>query len=205
MIMKKLRIFAECMLLLLFSQLSAQTIVKMDMPTQADHPLEVVALFDEEIPEGIPVVLGLMGYDVAGGLTPYSYEWILNDEVISTNDIAIFTPQTGDNLVLTITDQNICSASTTFDLKIASVPGTNSDHSEDIRIYPTLVQNELFIGYPSASAAESNVRIFDVSGKLVFETHLQSSSKIFPGLKTGIYFVSVKMNDKHKVEKITAF
>lgn len=203
--MKKLRIFAGCMLLLLFSQLSAQTVVKMDMPTQADHPLEVVALFDEEIPEGIPVVLGLMGYDVDGGLTPYSYEWILNDEVISTNDIAIFTPQTGDNLVLTITDQNICSASTTFDLKIASVPGASSDHSEDIRIYPTLVQNELFIGFPSASAAESHVRIFDVSGKLVFETHLQSSSKIFPGLETGIYFVSVKMNDKHKVEKITAF
>ncbi len=205
MIMKKIQIITGLLLLLFSSYLSAQTVVKMEMPTQADQPLEVVALFNEEIPEGIPVVLGLMGYDVSGGMTPYSYQWTLNEEVISTSDIAVFTPHTGDNLMLTITDHNICNSSATFDLKIAEVPGTNDETPEDIRIYPTLVQNEIFIGFPNTTNAPSHVRIFDVNGKLVFETHLQSSSGIFPGLETGIYFVSVRVNDKHKVEKITAF
>jgi len=203
--MNSFKIFSGLILLLLGSMLAAQTVVKMDMPPQADEALQVVALFDEELPEGVPVVLGLMGYDFSGGMAPFNFEWMLNGEVISTNDIAIFTPHTGDDLVLKITDNNACSASTAFNLKISSIPKPEDEGLENIRIYPTMVKDEIFIELPQSDVSISQVRIFDVTGKLVFEQDLQGSTRIFPGLDSGIFFVSVRMNEKHKVEKVTAF
>src|SRR5680860_816539 len=110
--MRTIKVFLFLVIGFTVSGISAQTVVKMDMPEQADFPLEVVALFDEEIPEGIPVVLGLMGYDVEGGITPYSFEWTQNGDVVSTTDIVIFTPAKGDDLSLTISDKNKCRATT---------------------------------------------------------------------------------------------
>jgi hypothetical protein len=131
--------------------LRAQTVVKMELPPQADEPLKVVALFDEEIPEDIPVVLGLMGYNVEGGNAPYLFEWLLNGVVISTTDVAVFTPKKGDDLVLKVTDNNICSASTAFNLKVASLPKNNKEAGESIVLYPTVVKQELFVELPQIS------------------------------------------------------
>src|SRR5690606_6259664 len=86
----------------------AQTGVKMEVPPQAQEPLAVVVLFDEQVPEGIPVVLGLMGYDVTGGIEPYTYEWIQHGTVIGTGDIVVITPAKGDKFELNATDKNRC-------------------------------------------------------------------------------------------------
>lgn len=184
-----------------FIGLEAQTVVKMDLPPQADQPLTVVALFDEEIPEGIPVVLGLMGYDVEGGNAPYLFEWLLNGVVVSTSDVAIFTPKKGDDLVLKVTDNNICSASTAFNLKVASLPKSDEEVRASITLYPTLVKQELFVELPQSSQ-RSLVRIFNLSGSVVYETLLSGNARLNLNLASGTYFVSVKSGDMHKVEKI---
>lgn len=202
--MSKIFSFAIILLTLYPIFLKAQTVVKMDMPPQADMPLEVVALFDEEIPEGIPVVLGLMGYDIAGGMEPYQFEWLLNDEVISTTDIAVFTPHQGDDLVLRITDNNICSASTAFNLKISSLPrqGNNSDNF--VRIFPTLVKRDIQIEFTAAPDPNTLLRIFDISGKEVWQQPVRRNTRISPALQPGTYFVSIKSGTFHHVEKIIA-
>lgn len=181
--------------------LRAQTVVKMELPPQADEPLKVVALFDEEIPEDIPVVLGLMGYNVEGGNAPYLFEWLLNGVVISTTDVAVFTPKKGDDLVLKVTDNNICSASTAFNLKVASLPKNNKEAGESIVLYPTVVKQELFVELPQSSQ-RTLVRIFNLIGAVVYETFLSGNARLDLNLVSGTYFVSVKSGDLHKVEKI---
>lgn len=181
--------------------LRAQTVVKMELPPQADEPLKVVALFDEEIPEDIPVVLGLMGYNVEGGNAPYLFEWLLNGIVISTTDVAVFTPKKGDDLVLKVTDNNICSASTAFNLKVASLPKNNKEAGESIVLYPTVVKQELFVELPQISQ-RTLVRIFNLIGAVVYETFLSGNARLDLNLVSGTYFVSVKSGDLHKVEKI---
>jgi hypothetical protein len=205
MIMKIVNILWLLGWLISGTQLLAQTVVKMDLPPQSDDPITVVALFDEEIPEGIPVVLGLMGYDVQGGMSPYKFEWLLNGAVISTGDIAIFTPTKGDDLVLNVIDNNVCSATTSFNLKVASIPGNNKLGLENVRIYPTVFQNEIFIEFPETGQTDAWVRIFDVGGKQVHESHVRGSTKIALDLESGVYFVSIKEGGNHKVEKIIAF
>jgi hypothetical protein len=179
--------------------ISAQTVVKMDMPEQADEALKVVALFEEEIPTGIPVVLGLMGYEVEGGFTPYLFEWLLNNKVISTNDVVIFTSQKGDELELKVTDNNKCRASTYFKLKFATIEQAKSD---SIAIYPTIVKDKIQIWLPEKSDVQALVRVFDVTGKMVHKQTIWNSTGITPSLASGTYFVSVRTTNEHKVGKI---
>ena len=184
---------------------SAQTVVKMNMPPQAKDPLKVTVLFDEEVPEGMPVVLGLMGYSVSGGMTPYTYEWMQNGKVIGTGDVVIVTPAKGDKIELKATDKNKCYSTMAFSLKVISrSPGANNQKNDSYTISPTLVKNGIIhIGLPDAeNKLKANVRIFDTNGALKHQSFITGSSDITFGLPTGNYFVSVQTNVFHKVEKI---
>ena len=184
---------------------SAQTVVKMNMPPQAKDPLQVIVLFDEEVPEGMPVVLGLMGYSVSGGMTPYTYEWMQNGKVIGTGDVVIVTPAKGDKIELKATDKNKCYSTMAFSLKVISrSPGANTQKNDSYTISPTLVKNGVIhIGLPDAdNKLKANVRIFDTNGTLKHQSFITGSSDITFGLPTGNYFVSVQTDDFHKVEKI---
>jgi len=171
---------------------------------QADQPLSVVALFDEKMPEGIPVVLGLMGYDVEGGIAPYIFEWQLNGEVISTSDIAVFTPRKGDDLVLSVSDNNHCRASTAFNLKAAIVPKNPDEGEEGIKVYPTVFTHEVFVQFPEIAHEKALVRIFNMQGIMFYQGYLHESAGIPLDLTPDTYFISVKTGDKHKVERIIA-
>lgn len=199
-----MKLFILLFLLLALTPLTAQTVIKMDMPQQADKPLTIVALFNEEIPEEIPVVLGVMGYNLEGGTTPYLFEWTLNNLIISTSDVAIFTPKKGDDLSLTIIDNNNCRASTSFNLKVAKLEQNNTKANDEIKIYPTIITDNLIIKLPTTADATALVRIFDVDGIVRFKKSISETTTLNLNLSTGTYFVSVKQNSTHKVEKIIA-
>ena len=184
---------------------SAQTVVKMNMPPQAKDPLKVTVLFDEEVPEGMPVVLGLMGYSVSGGMTPYTYEWMQNGKVIGTGDVVIVTPAKGDKIELKATDKNKCYSTMAFSLKVISrSPGANTQKNDSYTISPTLVKNGVIhIGLPDAeNKLKANVRIFDTNGTLKHQTYITGSADVTCELPPGNYFISLQTNDFHKVEKI---
>lgn len=184
---------------------SAQTVIKMNMPPQAKDPLKVTVLFDEEMPEGMPVVLGLMGYSVSGGMTPYTYEWMQNGKVIGTGDVVIVTPAKGDKIELKATDKNKCYSTMAFSLKVISrSPGANTQKNDSYTISPTLVKNGVIhIGLPDAeNKLKANVRIFDTNGTLKHQTYITESTDVTCALPPGNYFVSLQTDDFHKVEKI---
>lgn len=184
---------------------SAQTVVKMNMPPQAKDPLKVTVLFDEEVPEGMPVVLGLMGYSVSGGMTPYTYEWMQNGKVIGTGDVVIVTPAKGDKIELKATDKNKCYSTMAFSLKVISrSPGANTQKNDSYTISPTLVKNGVIhIGLPDVeNKLKANVRIFDTNGTLKHQTYITESTDVTCALPPGNYFVSLQTDDFHKVEKI---
>ena len=188
-----------------FMLCNAQTVVKMNLPPQAKDPLKVTVLFDEEVPEGMPVVLGLMGYSVSGGIAPYTFEWMQNGKVIGTSDVVIVTPAKGDKIELKATDKNKCYSTMAFSLKVISrSPGANNQKNDSYTISPTLVKNGIIhIGLPDAeNKLKANVRIFDTNGTLKHQSFITGSSDITFGLPTGNYFVSVQTDDFHKVEKI---
>lgn len=183
---------------------NAQTIVKMSVPTQAKEPLQVVVLFDEQVPEGMPVVLGLMGYNVSGGIEPYTFQWVQNGNVIGTGDVVVITPKKGDQFSLKATDKNKCYNTTSFNMKVISKINEQNEEEKGFKIYPTLVKNEIInIDLPKFDKPTIvNIRVFDVKGNLMFQTFATESYTVNYHLNNGIYFVSVKTDEFHKVEKI---
>lgn len=183
---------------------NAQTIVKMSVPTQAKEPLQVVVLFDEQVPEGMPVVLGLMGYNVSGGIEPYTFQWVQNGNVIGTGDVVVITPKKGDQFSLKATDKNKCYNTTSFNMKVISKINGQNEEEKGFKIYPTLVKNEIInIDLPKFDKPTIvNIRVFDVKGNLMFQTFATESYTVNYHLNNGIYFVSVKTDEFHKVEKI---
>ena len=185
--------------------MTAQVIVKMDLPPQAEQPLAVKVLFEEEVPEGMPVVLGLVGYRISGGVQPYSYEWIQNGKVVGTGDVVVITPAKGDVFELKATDKNKCHSLTSFSLKVIQRVSTEANPvGRNIRIYPSIVQDDVFhIEVPEhLRSAGVWVRFFDVKGLKLYETVLHCSTSLKHLLPDGIYFVSVSNVEVHRVEKI---
>ena len=184
---------------------SAQTVVKMKMPPQAKDPLQVTVLFNEEVPEGMPVVLGLMGYSVSGGITPYAYEWMQNGKVIGTGDVVVVTPAKGDKIELKATDKNKCYSTMSFSMKvIAKIKNDEKDKEKEYKISPTMVKNGIVhITLPETeSPIRANVRIFDTNGAQVYQNQITGSTLITFDLPDGNYFISVKTDNYHKVGKI---
>ena len=185
--------------------LGAQTVVKMEMAPQADQPLSVVTLFDEELPVGIPVVLGLMGYAIEGGVEPFQYEWKVNGSTISTEDVVVFTPQIGDHVALNVMDGNQCVISTKVNLNATTTPEYNNpDFYNSIKVYPTVVSGSVNIEIPKIDNGNAMVRVFNLNGKVVLKEEMVLSGSLILDIEPGVYFVSVKLGAIHKVEKIIA-
>lgn len=196
-------ILSQLLLLGIFSQ----TVVKMSLPPQSKEPLKVTVLFDEEVPEGMPVVLGLMGYSVSGGIEPYTYEWVQNGKVMGTGDIVIITPAKGDKFELKATDKNRCYSVSSFSMKVISRLGKHNEENDKnsaYKIYPTWVKDDrIHIELPYfESPIQTKVRIFDVRGTLKYQSVITESTIVSCNLPDGSYFVSVQTDDFHKVEKI---
>jgi len=176
----------------------------MAVPTQAKEQVKVVVLFDEEVPEGMPVVLGLMGYNVTGGIEPYTYQWVQNGNVVGTGDLVIITPQKGDQFSLKVIDKNKCHNTTSFNMKVISRVNGQNGEINGIKVYPTIIKDDqIHINMEKSDKMKNaNIRIFDVKGNLMYQTFVTESYTIDHYLLAGTYFVSVKIDDLHKVTKI---
>ena len=189
-----------------FFAIQAQSLVKMSVPKQSDKPLQVVALFDEEIPEDMPVVLGVMGYEVIGGVEPYSFEWLQNGEVVGTSDIVTVNPKNGDQIDLRVRDANRCFSSTSFKLRtVATLTGSEEGkETGKIRVYPTLANDGIIhvALTESDEHAQTVIRIFDMKGALRYHQTAAGSHEIRANLQPGMYVVAVTAKGKHVVEKV---
>lgn len=182
----------------------SQTVVKMNVPIQAKEQVKVVILFDEQVPEGMPVVLGLMGYNITGGIEPFSYQWVQNGNIVGTGDVVIITPQKGDQFSLKAIDKNKCYNTTTFNMKVISRIDGQNDAESGFKVYPTIIKdNIIHIDMEkSDKIIHANIRIFDMKGDLMYQTFATESYIVNHYLTNGTYFVSVKTNEYHKVTKV---
>lgn len=183
----------------------SQTIVKMNLPQQAKEALKVVVLFDEEVPSGMTVVLGLMGYQLNGGISPYTYEWYQNEKLIGTNDIVSLIPANGDKVTLKVKDKNRCYSQSSISMKVrGQLKNEDDDITGGITVLPTFVTNKLIkINLPRLKTGEQAlIRFMDLSGKILNTTNIQESQTLDLSLPTGSYFVSVRTDEFHFVEKI---
>lgn len=72
-------------------------------------------------------------------------------------------------------------------------------------IFPNPTYDEFFVGNIDRSSKEVKIRMFDMSGKLVFSDSRESASKkavSTKGFQKGVYMVHIQQGDKTQVEKL---
>jgi len=202
--MKKAILYLSLILMTLQTGFS-QTVVKMNLPQQAKEALKVVVLFDEEVPGGMTVVLGLMGYQLNGGLSPYTYEWYQNSKLIGTNDIVSLVPANGDQVTLKVKDKNRCYSQSSVNMKVRGIkPEGTEDVSGGINVFPTLVTNQqIQIKLPALKPNdEALIRFMDLNAKVLISKNIRESQTLHFDLPSGSYFVSVRTGEFQLVKKI---
>ncbi len=190
---------------LIIGNAQSQTLVKMGLPQQPEAKLQVVKLFDESLPLETTVVLGAIGFNISGGTEPYSLNWLKDEKVFASGDIAVFKPEAGKNYSLQVVDKKQCK--TTVAINIDATPKIGSPaevnlYQKNIQISPTRVTHSINISFAHDFNAMGKVRIFDMQGKLNLSTVIYGSTTIPVQLPAGNYVVLVESTDDYATSQI---
>lgn len=179
---------------------NAQTMVKMVMPVQPEEELHVVTLFEEKLPLNSTIVLGAIGYSISGGTEPYSLEWLKDDLVFATGDIAVIQPVTGSSYSLKVNDKNNCS--TIVSINIDANSHSNNSNQKQVLVTPTIVSDQVTVSFIENKKAEATIRFYDGQGMLKQQNNIVGSSIIPINLPNGNYYVIVDDGKSYFSEKI---
>jgi len=200
--MKKLLIFQLC-ILLLPAVLQGQSVVNMVFPEQSGAPLEVVALFDEALPEGMPVVLGVFGFGITGGKEPLTFRWLKDGVEIGSDNTIVIKAEKGSSYALEVADQCKCRAVHTIAIEAAAQKSGENYLMKTVEIFPTLVKDRLNIRFKAFVPENTSLKIYDMQGKLQVLQPLYYDESIALTLSAGDYLVVVDNGELYQVKKIS--
>jgi len=180
---------------------TAQTVVRMRLPAQSENALSVTTLYNEALPTGISIVLGVVGYDISGGTAPYQYEWLKDNKVITTGEVAVINPEKGKSYVLRVKDKNGCIVENAINISNSAKAAKNY-LSENVRINLSQFNQQLSVDFKSFVPENTTLSIFDLQGKLHAKQAIGESSIIPVQLPFGVYLVVVGNGQLYHVQKI---
>jgi len=180
----------------------AQLVVNMKMPIQSAEPLRVAALFSEGIQAGYPVVLGIIGYSIEGGVEPYMYTWLKDNLEIGSGQTIVVTPVEGSSYSLRVTDKSNCVVSHALNVSALKKVRKQEQNTLKAKIYPTLVSTEINVEVSEFLPPQSRIKIFDFKGNLMLNQELIGNATIYPQLPAGNYFVVIEAADRYFVERV---
>ena len=190
-------------IILLFSTylLQAQTVVRMRMPAQSENELSVATLFNEALPTGVSIVLGVIGYEINGGTAPYQYQWLKDNQVIATGEVAVIVPENGKSYVLRVKDKNNCSVDNA--INISSAAKANKSYlSETVKISLLPSNQQLSIDFKGFVPENITLSVFDMNGKLYLKQPIGESTTVSLQLPLGTYLAVVGNGQMYHVQKI---
>jgi hypothetical protein len=197
--MKQLYIFILIVMLGLVNNLSAQTVVKMPLPQQAELPLTVEVLFDEALPGNIPSAIGIIGYDITGGTAPYSYFWLEDETILKQSETLLLQPKAGKSYALRINDENNCAVVVPI-----TISGNKSGHipqEEKTGVQMMLTKQQLRIVPTKEFEGSMDVYLMNVLGQRLVHVRISGETEIPLNLAPGSYLVLQKYGDQYHVSK----
>lgn len=198
--MKSLFTIIICVLLCGQSTMT-QSVVRMRMPAQSENALSVATLYNEALPTGISIVLGVVGYNIKGGTAPYQYEWLKNNQLIATGEIVVINPERGSNYVLRVKDKNKCVIETSINVSNAAKVA-KSYLSETLKINVQQFSKELSIEFEGFVPENLNLHVFDLQGKMHLKQAIYGNSTVPLQLTAGAYLVVLGNDQMYHVQKI---
>lgn len=179
---------------------TAQTVVRMRMPAQSENALSVVTLYNEALPIGVSIVLGVVGYEISGGTAPYQYEWLKNNQVIATGEIAVIVPEKNMNYVLRVKDKNLCSFENAINVTNSAKVAKNY-LSESVKFNIQQFTNQLSVEFKGFVPENTTLSVFDVHGMLYVKQAISENTTIPFQLPSGVYLAVIGNGQMYHVQK----
>jgi hypothetical protein len=189
-------------LVLLYAQNTiAQSVVRVRMPSQSEKALSVETLYQEELPIGVSIVLGVVGYEIKDGTAPYEYEWIKNNEVFAMGEVVVIKPEKGSSYVLRVKDKNMCIVENS--INVSTVDKADKSYlSEIVKVRVQRFSTELSVEFESFVPENLHLHLFDLKGKLHLKKAIHGNTIIPIQLITGAYLVVLGNSQMYHVQKI---
>lgn len=137
---------------------------------------------------------GKIDISVSGGVTPYKFKWSNGK---TTEDVINLA---AGSYTVTVTDGNGCTKQGTYNVQNAtSVNDLSID--DELKVYPNPSRG--IVNY-SSSQNVRNIKVIDLSGRIVFEkvTTELSGSIDLSGSSEGVYLLKVELEQKEKLTRI---
>ena len=167
-------------------QLWSQTLVKL-MAAQAAQ-LKINLEEQQYFGDAIQFTLGSDSL-VSGGTSPYSYEWMHNSALISTEPSIVVTPVQNDVYSLKIIDSLKCSAEKDIRLKIET--GTDDRRGSHMSIYPNPARDYIHIAV-SDGPLRLNIILYNSMGKAIWKGEISNNSILPLHYSPGFYLLQIK-------------
>ena len=125
-----------------------------------------------------------------------SYQWYLNNSIISSATNQTLTIITNGNYSVKIDSTNGCT--NTSNPFTANAVGVNEVYSNyKIKVFPNPVSNSLYLEYSFLTNTTVEIKIYDISGKINLNKHQKFSDGVdVSELNNGMYFILVKQDEK---------
>lgn len=136
---------------------------------------------------------GSIRIDATGGTPPYKYWWPFG--ILDNNFYRGFE---AGRYQIRVLDANNCAL--TDSVTVGLVTPVNNILEENVRVYPTITKNEIFI----ESLYSLTFEIYDQLGRLEMKSATNSGQNqiILPELPNGLYLIKLKKEEHSTVRKI---
>jgi len=142
------------------------------------------------------------------GSTELNYDWVfatngagelLYGPASGTQD-AYVTSTDGTINVYLAADTSVQGGPITFDVSCAGLSINDFDLS-DLKLYPNPVNGD-YITIQSSLSGEKNIEVYDITGKRLINTILNSDKLNISSVSSGVYLVKVTIQGQTKVSKL---
>jgi hypothetical protein len=142
------------------------------------------------------------------GSTELNYDWVfatngagelLYGPASGTQD-AYVTSTDGTINVYLAADGSVMGGPVTFDVSCAGLSINDFDLS-DLKLYPNPVNGD-YVTIQSSVSGEKNIEVYDITGKRLINTILNSDKLDISSVSSGVYLVKVTIQGQTKVSKL---
>jgi|GEM_PF-1006215 len=126
---------------------------------------------------------------------PYTYTWRIDGQTYTGSSFTHTFSQEGTYVLWLYRDDGLCRDSMSWQITVSSSTALLHHHSPAVLLYPNPTDGSFRLIYKDKSIQGAPLRLYDGTGKLLWETLVQPSGMTYTlpaGLAQGMYFWEVK-------------
>lgn len=140
------------------------------------------------------------------GCSNVNLQWLKNDQLIVGANQKVLEVKDGGNYSLQIEKLGCKVSTNTLKISVETILAVGEENPNfTIEVYPNPTEEKLFVSIPSQINTLIEVKMTDISGKLINNYNFSASNSLFIDLKAfqaGVYLLVFEMQGKRIVKKI---